>query len=284
MDNLENIDYETVLLTKEQALIYYGVESSKPFQINAHLANVGEMLRHAREHRKISVELLGDKINLDPELIRRIEANRYQSIAGETYIKGYINLIARELGADSGPVLKVYETLRRRDEHSSDESFETKKYDAWGGTVILSIIGAAALIATVIYYFEYSTTLENSTTRFEETLQNVDISGLDQLSESYGPSFSPPRKTINDEVELEKGQLTIRARAQTWVEIIDNHGVVIYRDLVNANQTFEFLGKPPYYLLIEDGKAIDIAYQGQTIDFSNALDSAGMARFRLGNF
>ena len=210
------------------------------------------MLRHAREHRKISVELLGDKINLDPEIIRRIEANRYQSIAGETYIKGYINLIARELRADSGPVLKVNETLKRRNHHSSDEYVETRKYDAWGGRVILSIIGAAVLIAAVIYYFRYSTTLKDSAIRLEETLQSVEISSLDELSKSYGPSFSPPRRTINDEIELEKGQLTIRARAQTWIEIIVNHGVVIYRDLVNANQTFEFLGKPPYYLLIED--------------------------------
>ena len=96
MDNLENVDYEMVILTREQALIYYGVESSKPFELNAQLANVGEMLRHAREYRKISVELLGNKINLDPKIIRQIETNRFQSIGGETFIKGYINLIARE--------------------------------------------------------------------------------------------------------------------------------------------------------------------------------------------
>ena len=106
MDDLENTDYETVILTREQALIYYGVESSKPFEINARLANAGEMLRHAREHRKISVELLGDKINLDPKIIRQIETNRYKSTGGEAFIKGYINLIARELDADSEPVFK----------------------------------------------------------------------------------------------------------------------------------------------------------------------------------
>ena len=284
MNNLENIDYETVILTKEQALIYYGVESSKPFQINAHLANVGEMLRHAREHRKISVELLGDKINLNPEIIRQIESNRYQSIAGETFVRGYINLITRELGADSRPVLKVYEALKQRDQYSSEEDVETRKYDGWSATVILSILGTAVLIATVMYYFRYSIILEDSTNNLEKILQSSEISSLDELSDYYGPSFSPSRKINKDEIGLETGQLTIRAKAQTWIEIIDNHGVIIYRDLVNANQTFEFLGKPPYYLLIEDGKAIDVSYQGQTIDFSDALDSAGMARFRLGDF
>ena len=156
MDDLENTDHETVILTSEQALIYYGVESSKPFEINARLANAGEMLRHAREHRKISVELLGDKINLDPKVIRHIETNRYKSIGGEAFIKGYINLIARELDADSEPVLKVYEALKRRDEHSPGEYVKTRKHDPWGSIVILSILGAAVLIAIVVYYFRYS--------------------------------------------------------------------------------------------------------------------------------
>ena len=284
MDDLENTDYETVILTREQALIYYGVESSKPFEINARLANAGEMLRHAREHRKISVELLGDKINLDPKIIRQIETNRYKSTGGEAFIKGYINLIARELDADSEPVLKVYEALKRRDEHALEKSVETRKPDPWGSTLILSILGTAVLITTVIYYFRYPIALKESANRLEEKLQSIETTSLDQLSDSYGPSFSTSRKKNDDDAELTTGKLTLRANAQTWMEIVDNHGIVIYRDLVNANQTFEFLGSPPYYLLIEDGKAIDIAYQGQTIDFSDALDSDGMARFRLGDF
>ena len=196
MDDLKNIDYEMVTLTREQALIYYGVESSKPFELNAHLANAGEMLRHAREHRKISVELLGDKINLNPEIIRQIETNRYQSIGGETFIKGYINLIARELDADSEPVLKVYEALKRRDQCSSEEYVKTKKFDAWGSTVVLSILGAAVLIATIIYYFRYSIVLEESANRLEKTLHDTEIASQDELSDSYGQAFLHLRKQM----------------------------------------------------------------------------------------
>ena len=244
-----------MILTREQALIYYGVESSKPFEINARLANAGEMLRHAREHRKISVELLGDKINLDPEIIRQIETNRYKSTGGEAFIKGYINLIARELDADSEPVLKVYEALKRRDEHALEKYVETKNSDPRGSTVILSILGAAVLIATATYYFRYSIFLEESANILEEKLQGLETSSLDQLSDSYGASFSTPRKQNEDDAEQKTGQLTLRANAQTWIEIVGNHGIVIYRDLVNANQTFEFLGNP--ILSINRGRRSD---------------------------
>ena len=82
----------------------------------------------------------------------------------------------QELDADSEPVLKVYEALKRRDEHALEKYVETKNSDPWGSTVILSILGAAVLIATVIYYFRYSIVLEESANRLEEKLQGIETS------------------------------------------------------------------------------------------------------------
>ena len=284
MNNPENTEDETVILTSEQALIFYGVESSKPFQINASLANVGEMLRHAREHREISIELLGDKINLDPEIIRQIEANRYQNIAAETFVKGYINLIARELGADSGPVLQVYEVLKRLGDPTPPNLNATRKSEARGSAVVFSIIGAAIIIAAVIYYYRYSTIMDESTRLQEKQLKSLEISISDNVLGSYGFSTPPLSKVDENGTEAETGELTLRAKNGTWIEIVDDHGVVLYRDLVNANQTLELLGNPPYNLLIENGSAIDIEYQGQAINFSSAVNADGIARFRLGDF
>ena len=108
-DTIFNEEERSIVLTSDQALIFYGIESSRPFQINGRLANVGDMLRHAREHKKMSVDFLSSKINLDSKMIRQLESNQYDNLPGETYIRGYISLVARELGADIGPLLKVYE-------------------------------------------------------------------------------------------------------------------------------------------------------------------------------
>ena len=50
-----------IILSTKQALLFYGIESQKPFQIVGNMANVGDMLRHAREFRNISIELLAAK-------------------------------------------------------------------------------------------------------------------------------------------------------------------------------------------------------------------------------
>ena len=53
-----------IILSTKQALfiLHDGIESQKPFQIDGNMANVGDMLRHAREFRNISIELLAAKL------------------------------------------------------------------------------------------------------------------------------------------------------------------------------------------------------------------------------
>ena len=98
-----------IILSSKQALLFYGIESQRPFQIDGSMANVGEMLKHAREFRNISIELLGAKLNLEPKIIRKIETNRFEMLSGDIFVKGYISLLARELCADIEPLMQVCE-------------------------------------------------------------------------------------------------------------------------------------------------------------------------------
>ena len=126
--------------------------------------------------------------------------------------------------------------------------------------------------------------MDQSTILQEEQLKSLEISSSDNVLGSLGLSAPPLSKVDENGTEAETGELTLRAKNGTWIEIVDDHGVVLYRDLVNANQTLELLGNPPYNLLIENGSAIDIEYQGQAINFSSAVNADGIARFRLGDF
>ena len=71
-----------IILSSKQALLFYGIESKKSFEIDGNVANVGDMLKHAREYRNVSVELLAAKLNLEPKIIRKIEGNRWEVVVG----------------------------------------------------------------------------------------------------------------------------------------------------------------------------------------------------------
>ena len=281
----ENDGKAAIILSQDQALIYYGVESSKPFQINANLANVGDMLRHARENKEISIELLSGKINLDPHILRQLESNRYQNLAGETFIKGYLNLVARELGADSEPLLLVYDAQKRRNSEAVEDKETAKPQDHWESKMVFWIALIALIVATGIYYLGYSNKIEKSGLAIERQLKSLEEHESERLENLKQKEITlSSAKTPNTIFHSQDGRLIINVKKTTWIEIVDDLGVVLYKDLANANQKLELLGRPPYNLLIGDGSAIDIEFQGEIINISDGVDSTGVARFRLGSF
>ncbi len=142
-----------IILSSKQALLFYGIESQKPFQIDGNMANVGDMLRHAREFRNISIELLAAKLNLEPRIIRKIETNRFETLSGETFIRGYISLLARELCVDIEPLIQVYQLQLQPVETYNFQEENTRKIS------IKKKIGYGLLIlisALSVYYLSYA--------------------------------------------------------------------------------------------------------------------------------
>ena len=142
-----------IILSSKQALLFYGIESQRPFQIDGSMATVGEMLKHAREFRNISIELLGAKLNLEPKIIRKIETNRFEMLSGDIFIKGYISLLARELCADIEPLMQVYE-LQNHEKKTNEF-----RPDITGKIPIKKKIVYAFLVlifALSVYYLSYA--------------------------------------------------------------------------------------------------------------------------------
>ena len=301
MDDMTfNEKERSIVLTSDQALVFYGIESSRPFQINGRLANVGDMLRHAREHKKMSVDFLSSKINLDSKMIRQLESNQYDNLPGETYIRGYISLVARELGADIDPLLKVYE-IQNRGNNLEPMPLDNKKpsqltvqLKSWG---VFSGIILFAIAALGIYYLSYFGKIEESNSIVEKKLTKIDrttendqksslahqsynaYEQLNELSNRIGPEIAEEERYP----EIDNEKLIIRAKSGTWIEIFDTFGAVLYSDLVASDQTLELLGEPPYNLIIGDGSAVVVEYRGRIIDLNNFIDSTGVARLELGN-
>ena len=142
-----------IILSSKQALLFYGIESQKPFQIDGTMANVGEMLKHAREFRNISIELLAAKLNLEPKIIRKIETNRFDNLSGEIFVKGYISMLARELCVDLEPLMRVYELQNQQGETDNFRPEST------GRISLRKKIGYALIVlvfALSVYYLSYA--------------------------------------------------------------------------------------------------------------------------------
>ena len=141
-----------IILSSKQALLFYGVESQKSFQIDGNMANIGDMIKNAREYRNVSIELLAAKLNLEPNIIRKIEGNRFKALSGEIFVKGYITLLARELDADIEPLMLVYNLQKGPAEVKTDKTndYQIISIKSKIGYVLLILIFALS-----VYYLSY---------------------------------------------------------------------------------------------------------------------------------
>jgi cytoskeletal protein RodZ len=65
---------------------------------------VGEILRKAREAKKLSVEQVHRETKISAEVIESLEQDDFSSFASETYLKGFLRNYASFLGLEPDPL------------------------------------------------------------------------------------------------------------------------------------------------------------------------------------
>jgi curved DNA-binding protein CbpA len=71
----------------------------------------GELLRHVRKARGMSLQVLAERTRISPRHIENLEADRYDALPATVYLRGIVMSIARELGLDPLRVSKAYLAL-----------------------------------------------------------------------------------------------------------------------------------------------------------------------------
>lgn len=74
----------------------------------------GNSLRQARERLGLSCEQVADKLNLLVSQVNALEADRYDKLSGDTFVRGYLRSYARLVKLDGDELVYVYRNLRPR--------------------------------------------------------------------------------------------------------------------------------------------------------------------------
>jgi cytoskeletal protein RodZ len=77
------------------------------------MPSVGQYLRELREQRKMSVEEVSRATRVPVASVERIEADRFDELPGEVFVRGFLKSYARSLGVPPDDVLARYTASRR---------------------------------------------------------------------------------------------------------------------------------------------------------------------------
>lgn len=74
---------------------------------------VGQYLRRHREKKQMSVEEISRSTRVPMDSVTRIEANQFDELPGEVFVRGFLKSYARAIGLPADEVLARYTASRR---------------------------------------------------------------------------------------------------------------------------------------------------------------------------
>lgn len=77
------------------------------------MPGVGQFLREQREARHMSVEEVSRATRVPVQSVERIEADRFDELPGEVFVRGFLRSYARALGVSQDEVMARYTASRR---------------------------------------------------------------------------------------------------------------------------------------------------------------------------
>ena len=273
-------------------------------------ANLGAMLRQAREQRNLSVVDLARCLRLEPRVIEYLENNQFDKLPAPAFIRGYVRSIAKEVDIDSAPLIAVF-NLRIRDEPPSILDFESRppvqitsdsniiRYTTIALCIVMVMMvalwwqahdielprfidnfdsGAAGngesdpATEPLPYSFELVVHPDDPFYRADAPPQAATASSENTGSNDDGQSADAASSTV---------RLVITTRNESWVEISDATGDKLFYALAKPGAVIEVRGKPPITGLIGNAMGVGLSYEGEAIDIKPFLE-AGIARFELG--
>ena len=132
------------------------MSTDSPNTVSTQIILPGAILKQAREAKGLTVEEMAAISNLTKQVIRGIETDSYDELAGLSFVRGYLKLYSKKLGVDESLVLDPFDAWKRElvGETPTDphyKGFENHPADssAGFGTKQLQLIGAGFLVVLV---------------------------------------------------------------------------------------------------------------------------------------
>jgi len=260
-----------------------------------------KFLKSQREKKELTVEEVCTELRLDKEIILDIEAGNFNNFKSYLFLKGYIKNYANFLRVDVNlPELVVKKNKKISFKKKSDGYLRENKK--------VSIFIITFLIFIVIFYIFHNKNknpdIDNKNINVEKIENNILVRPADTnndiineeskntqeiyiddnkifLEKSLDSNDNPSSLSNNDINSQNTGIdpissanstydvfLEITYKGDSWTEIINSKGDIIFFDLVERGKTIKFNILAPFEILLGDVTVVDVKYNNKIISVS----------------
>lgn len=246
---------------------------------------VGQLLRAAREDRKMSVAEAAQALKLGPRQVEAIEAEDWAALPGNTMIRGFVRNYARLLNIDADLLMRRLDAVQLQQTAHLDVSagtssslpnpagrrVERRDYIAiMAGLLLLALAALAYFFAPLDSWQEKATALFARNTApapVEVSAPAPAVATAAATGESV-TVVATPNATVLSEAATGGQGLKFSFARPAWVEVRDGRGQIILSELGQVGSQRTIDGQPPFSLVVGNSAYVTVEYRGKVIDLS----------------
>lgn len=281
-------------------------------------STAGGLLRQARQARGLHIAALATSIKVTPRKLELLEADRFDELPGATFTRALAQTVCRTLKIDPAPVLALLpasvdkglermsrglnEPFRDRPGRQLPADFSFLKNPVRLGAIALVVLAVVVYVLPGSWIGERlrfapsasaPAASEPASTTVTETVGDatVPVVGPDASASAAvvtvhsapaeagaEPAASVPSGVATAPVT---GALQLRTTSESWVEVIDRRGVVLFSRMLQPGETVGLDGTSPLRLKIGNASATRVTYKGEGVDLAPVTSRDNVAKLEL---
>ena len=262
-----------------------------------------KFLKSEREKRGITIEEVSFELKLEKKLIIDIENRNFKNFNSYLFLRGYLLNYAEFLNVDIN-------LSEKEDKKSINFDKAENKYNISKSKKNLKFFAPLLIVFIFILSKLYETDSNNHALNKKETsiinsqesekfiskefIENIsDDKSINSTSEDKNDivsdnltnsinvikdgSLNKPENNNNDIISLKDKTLIINYSGDSWTEIIDSNGDIVFFDLVKKNNVLELVVEAPFEILLGDATVASIKYNNKdvVIPYINSENNVG---------
>ena len=116
------------------------------------MESYGEILRNAREEKKVSMEAIERATAITKNYIDSLENERVEDFPGESYFIGFLSNYCEFLGLDKDEILRLYHAKKIQESPVPVELLKNQKPVFLVPVIVASVVLVLAMLGIYIYF------------------------------------------------------------------------------------------------------------------------------------
>lgn len=285
--------------------------SARPVQSAAdnEARSLGRILSEERERQGLSRTEVAQRLHMSATQIEAIESGEYSRLPQGPFLRGFVRNYGKLLGVDADTLLsQLAQVAPRNAAPDIVVPSQNIRFDPMGERLASPYVKAGVLAVVVValafaamYWWLFIRPIPSASQAKKaaekaaaeaprgppQQLAAPPITAPDPVPPSPAPTVpegAEPARNGTSKAETPRGAglrtLRLRFRAESWVEVRDAQGTVLFSRLNAPGSAAEVVGRPPLSVVVGNAPEVDVMYEGRDYPLEPHTKVA-VARFTL---